>query len=83
MSRELADLSEQSPPKTLEEVAYKCFLNDKEVPCRNMSFSVPSHCKPKTVEGVRTSSMSCMLGTPQRLESVMERLEKGSKTRGL
>lgn len=82
--RDLADSSEQKVPKTLEEVEYKCFLNDNEVPCRSMTFTVPQYCKPRSsVDGVRSSSMSCMLGTPQRLDSVIERLEKSVKKRGL
>lgn len=76
MSRDSKDTSERKQTKTLEEVQYKCFLNDDEVPCRNMTFAVPSYCKPKAVvENVRASTMSCMLGTPARVNPVSERLE--------
>ena len=67
MSRDSKDTSERKQTKTLEEVQYKCFLNDDEVPC---------YCKPKAVvENVRASTMSCMLGTPARVNPVSERLE--------
>ena len=73
----LADTSELKAPKKIEEVVHKCFLNDEEVPCRNMSFNVPTYCKPKnSVDDIRPSSMSCMLGTPIRLDTVIERLQK-------
>ena len=76
MSRDLADTSEQKPKKTLEEVEYKCFLNDEEVPCRSMTFSVPDFCKPRSgVDNIRSSTMSCMLGTPARMNPVSERHE--------
>jgi len=75
--RDMTDTSEQKPAKTLAEVEYKCFLNDEEVPCRNITFKVPEFCKPRAgVDGIRPSSMSCMLGTPQRIDPVSERLEK-------
>ena len=76
MSRDLTDTSEQKPKKTLEEVEHKCFLNDEEVPCRNMTFNVPDFCKPRNhVENIRSSTMSCMLGTPARIDPVSERME--------
>lgn len=77
MSQDLADTSEQKKTKTLEEVAYKCFSNDEEVQCRNITFSVPQFCKPKlSVGDIRSSSMSCMTGTPHRLDAQSERLNK-------
>ena len=80
MSRELADTTEQKPAKTLEEVEYKCFLNDQEVPCRSMTFSVPSFCKPRhSVGDIRSSSMSCNLGTPSRLDPISERTDKATR----
>lgn len=58
-----------------DEMPYKCYFNDEEVPCRNISRTVPKFCKLKTVEGIRTSSMSCHHGTPIRLDSENERLD--------
>tara|TARA_B100001989_G_C24500659_1_gene444707 strand:- start:231 stop:500 length:270 start_codon:yes stop_codon:yes gene_type:complete len=81
MSRDLADTSEQKSKKTLEEVEYKCFLNDEEVPCRNMTFSVPDFCKPRAaVDNIRSSTMSCMLGTPARMNPTSERHEPKAKS---
>lgn len=75
----MEDTTEKKPIKTMDEVEHKCFLNDNEIPCRNMTFKVPSFCKPRVVEGISGSTMSCNLGTPQRLTPLSERNHKSER----